>query len=102
MFNSTITSDGNPKDNRQKVIFLVAAAYNEKGFEGADRTAQTLKDDGYTIMTINYKTITGVYVPGLDSLATSGYAYKNDDQDIISIIPIAFTQGYFDFISTKN
>uniref|UniRef100_A0AC34FZD9 VWFA domain-containing protein n=1 Tax=Panagrolaimus sp. ES5 TaxID=591445 RepID=A0AC34FZD9_9BILA len=92
MLNDTRTIDGNPKDIRQQIIILTAAAYDDTGFQGAFETAQTLKDDGIKIFTINYRSFAGVYVPGLDALASEEYAYRSDDLNLPKLLPLGLTQ----------
>jgi hypothetical protein len=93
MFNDTMTFDGNPKDIRKQVIILVAAAYDETGSQNAVETAQTLKDDGIFIFTISYKSSEGVYPPGLDKLASPGYAYYSEDMNLPILLPLGLTQA---------
>uniref|UniRef100_A0A914PVU6 VWFA domain-containing protein n=1 Tax=Panagrolaimus davidi TaxID=227884 RepID=A0A914PVU6_9BILA len=92
MLNDTKYIDGNPKDIRQQVIILTAAAYDDIGFKGAYETAQTLKNDGVKIFTINYISAAGFYVPDFDPLASEGYAYRSDDMRIAQLLPLGLTQ----------
>uniref|UniRef100_A0A914P105 VWFA domain-containing protein n=1 Tax=Panagrolaimus davidi TaxID=227884 RepID=A0A914P105_9BILA len=92
MLDNTKTIDGNPKDIRQQIIILAAAAYDDTGFKGAKETAQTLKDDGVHIFTINTYTSAGFGVPGLDELASQGYAFRSDDVDLHNLLPLGITQ----------
>uniref|UniRef100_A0A914QNX8 Uncharacterized protein n=1 Tax=Panagrolaimus davidi TaxID=227884 RepID=A0A914QNX8_9BILA len=93
MLNDTKYIDGNPKDIRKQVIILTAAAYDDIGFKGAYETAQTLKNDGIKIFTINYRSKAGVYVPNFDPLASEGYAYRNDEDGLDKLLPLGLTQG---------
>uniref|UniRef100_A0A914Q7Z2 VWFA domain-containing protein n=1 Tax=Panagrolaimus davidi TaxID=227884 RepID=A0A914Q7Z2_9BILA len=97
MLDNTKIIDGNPKDIRQQIIILAAAAYDDTGFKGAKKTAQTLKDDGVHIFTINTYTSAGFGVPGLDELASQGYAFRSDNVDLHNLLPLGITQDCLHF-----
>lgn len=52
------------------MIFLIASTYNKNGFQGADGTAQMIKNDGIDIVVINYASSNGVLTNELEVIAS--------------------------------
>uniref|UniRef100_A0AC35F8W0 VWFA domain-containing protein n=1 Tax=Panagrolaimus sp. PS1159 TaxID=55785 RepID=A0AC35F8W0_9BILA len=77
---------------RQQIILLTSGAYQQKGFKGANHTATQIKANEITIFTVNFKASDGVLDANLNSLASPGYAYTNDDPELPQHLPLGMTQ----------
>uniref|UniRef100_A0A914YP95 VWFA domain-containing protein n=1 Tax=Panagrolaimus superbus TaxID=310955 RepID=A0A914YP95_9BILA len=77
---------------RPQVILLTAAAYQRKGFQGADHTAEQIKLNEITIFTVNFNAADGVLNGHLSGLASPGYAYNSSDVGLAEDLPLSLTQ----------
>uniref|UniRef100_A0AC34GX57 VWFA domain-containing protein n=1 Tax=Panagrolaimus sp. ES5 TaxID=591445 RepID=A0AC34GX57_9BILA len=82
----------NQTSYRAKAIILTAAAYDKIGYVGADQTATTIKENGIKIFTVNFDTAGGVDNTQLAALASPGYSYIAQSDDIYNLIPHGLTQ----------
>uniref|UniRef100_A0A914P9P3 VWFA domain-containing protein n=1 Tax=Panagrolaimus davidi TaxID=227884 RepID=A0A914P9P3_9BILA len=80
------------KSQRRQLIVLVAATYNPIGFQGADVTANSIKENGICIVVINYKSSQGVLATALQNISCPGYYYISDDDDLNLKFTYALTQ----------
>uniref|UniRef100_A0AC34FXF5 C-type lectin domain-containing protein n=1 Tax=Panagrolaimus sp. ES5 TaxID=591445 RepID=A0AC34FXF5_9BILA len=88
-FNLTQTQ----KSSRRAVIVLIAAAYNEYGFQDAYQTANVIKDNGIAIIVINYVSTNGVLTTSLQNISSPGYYYNSNLDGLYdSRISYALTQ----------
>jgi hypothetical protein len=77
--------------SRVKTIILNAAAYNPSGFDGAEKTATIIKENGISIFTVSFDSSAGVNT-NLEAISSPGYAYIAQDSDIYHSIPYGLTQ----------
>uniref|UniRef100_A0AC34FCG7 VWFA domain-containing protein n=1 Tax=Panagrolaimus sp. ES5 TaxID=591445 RepID=A0AC34FCG7_9BILA len=77
---------------RPQVILLTAAAYQRLGFNGADHTADQIKENEITIFTVNFNAADGVLNQKLNKLASPGYAYNSAKHNLFTILPLSLTQ----------
>jgi alpha-tectorin len=80
------------KSTRKEVIILVAAAYNDAGFQGAAQTSTTIQDNGITIATISFSSADGVLSKQLQNISSPGYSYVSDQDGLYVTLPFALTQ----------
>uniref|UniRef100_A0AC35GFB9 VWFA domain-containing protein n=1 Tax=Panagrolaimus sp. PS1159 TaxID=55785 RepID=A0AC35GFB9_9BILA len=91
-------------DFLKPLIILFAAAYDKAGFNGADKTANAIKNNGINIVVINFASSDGVLTNALEKISSPGFYYVSNQDNINSLIPFALTQincfcppGYIQF-----
>ncbi|KHJ87598.1 lectin C-type domain protein [Oesophagostomum dentatum] len=67
----------NHRPNARKVIVIIASAFESGRYNDPIVAANTFKEDGGIIITIEYVQVHGAPVPLLDTLASPGYALSN-------------------------
>uniref|UniRef100_A0AC34FYW3 Uncharacterized protein n=1 Tax=Panagrolaimus sp. ES5 TaxID=591445 RepID=A0AC34FYW3_9BILA len=80
------------KSFRKRAIILIAAAYNDVGFQGADQTSKQIKDDGISILTISFAASDGVLTQQLQNISSPGYSYVSDQDGLYLTLPFSLTQ----------
>ncbi|GMT22577.1 hypothetical protein PFISCL1PPCAC_13874, partial [Pristionchus fissidentatus] len=86
---------------RQKVIIVAASAYREGGPEDALQAAKQFAISGGSVVTIDYRVQNSGLSP-LASLATHGFAFTNDDQEVANLFNSLLHANCFcphDFVS---
>uniref|UniRef100_A0A914PSS5 VWFA domain-containing protein n=1 Tax=Panagrolaimus davidi TaxID=227884 RepID=A0A914PSS5_9BILA len=89
---------------RNPLIILIAASYDKTGFNGADKTANAIKNNGIHILVINFASSDGVLTNALQKISSPGFYYVSNQDNINSLIPFSLTQincfcppGYIQF-----
>uniref|UniRef100_A0A914YRU3 Uncharacterized protein n=1 Tax=Panagrolaimus superbus TaxID=310955 RepID=A0A914YRU3_9BILA len=80
------------KSFRKRAIILIAAAYDDVGFQGAYQTSKTIQDDGISILTISFAASDGILTQQLQNISSPGYAYTSDQDGLYISLPFALTQ----------
>ncbi|RCN35016.1 von Willebrand factor type A domain protein [Ancylostoma caninum] len=65
------------RPNARKVIVIIASAFESGRYNDPTVAANTFKEDGGVIITIEYVQVHGAPVPMLDTLASPGYVLTN-------------------------
>ncbi|KIH59166.1 hypothetical protein ANCDUO_10616 [Ancylostoma duodenale] len=65
------------RPNARKVIVIIASAFESGRYNDPTVAANTFKEDGGIIITIEYVQVHGAPVPMLDTLASPGYVLTN-------------------------
>uniref|UniRef100_A0A914XSN2 VWFA domain-containing protein n=1 Tax=Panagrolaimus superbus TaxID=310955 RepID=A0A914XSN2_9BILA len=81
------------KSFRRSLIILIAAAYDKVGFQGADKTAHVIKNNGIHVIVINFATSDGVLTFALENIASSGYYYISSQDQLYLRLPYALAQN---------
>ena len=81
------------KSKRVPAIILIAAAYNDVGFQGAYQTSKTIKDDGISILAISFEASNGVLSNVLQNISSPGYYYRSNQNGLYVSLPQALTQS---------
>lgn len=80
------------KSFRRSAIILIAAAYNDAGFQGAYQTSKSIQDDGISILTISFAAADGALTHQLQNISSPGYAYQSNQDGLYVSLPLALTQ----------
>jgi alpha-tectorin len=80
------------KTFRKRAIILIAAAYDDVGFQGAYQTSKSIQDDGISILTISFAAADGALTQQLQNISSPGYAYQSDQDGLYLTLPFALTQ----------
>uniref|UniRef100_A0A914P6U0 VWFA domain-containing protein n=1 Tax=Panagrolaimus davidi TaxID=227884 RepID=A0A914P6U0_9BILA len=83
---------GSRKSQRIPLIVLIAAGYDGNGFQNAYQTSKNIKDNGISIITIDFGLSDSTLQNELGSIASAGYNYTSDQEGVYDILPYAFTQ----------
>jgi hypothetical protein len=83
----------NQGSTRISTIALYAATYNKNGFQGSDTTSQIIKDDGTTIIVVNYGIFDNtILTPSLKNISSPGYYYNSTQSGLRLSLSYAFSQ----------
>uniref|UniRef100_A0A914QRT1 VWFA domain-containing protein n=1 Tax=Panagrolaimus davidi TaxID=227884 RepID=A0A914QRT1_9BILA len=83
---------GSQKSQRIPLIVLIAAGYDGNGFQNANQTAKKIKDNGINIITVDFGLSDSTLKTELGNIASTGYSYTSDQEEVYDILPYAFTQ----------
>uniref|UniRef100_A0A914PZK0 VWFA domain-containing protein n=1 Tax=Panagrolaimus davidi TaxID=227884 RepID=A0A914PZK0_9BILA len=83
----------NQSSNRIPIIFLVGAAYNSIGFNGAEQIASVIKDNGIKIITLSFDASDSVLPAEFDLLASPGYSYISSQDGLYQSLLFGLTQA---------